>query len=75
MVAQIILLPGKSLELLVLRWRHAKGSFGDLGGQDTEVSFTADPPLLPFIGQVLTDGDAAQTLVDPILRAVSVRKL
>ena len=42
-----------------------EGGFGNLGGEDGVFEFLADAALLPLVGQLVADGDAAHALFDP----------
>ena len=42
-----------------------EGSLGDFGGEDGVFEFLPEAAFLPFVGQFVTDGDAAHALLDP----------
>ena len=68
MIAQVFVLSGQPFQILMFRRRNTKCRPGDLCRQDAEIPLRGNAPLLPFIGQVLANSYAAQTLVDPLLR-------
>ena len=48
--------------------RHAEGGFADLGSQDGEFFLFFHAAFLPFVGQLIPHGDAAQALFNPVFR-------
>ena len=68
MVPEVFLGVGEGFEGLVFGWGHADGGFADLGGEDGEFFLFFHATFLPFVGQLIADGDAAQALLDPFLR-------
>ena len=68
MIAQILVRGLQALVGLVCRWRRAECRFADFGGQNGKIPIFRNTTFLPFIRQVLADGDSTQTLVDPVFR-------
>jgi len=65
MIAQVLAF--QSLEALVLGGGEAEGCLGNLRCQDCKFSLLGDAAVLPFVGEFIAHGDAADAFLDPVV--------